>query len=183
MTAQCGVGPQAGLVVVTGTGFSPGRVDLTVDGRRGELGPHAVPAGAINGSVPAALKDGSHVVEASAGSVHAAAQFTTPCGGTSPQPGPAPPLNPELEDVLDILQLQFSFLFERQHDAVNAVERDLHAPTEESFGRKAVKAIETLALTALYGAGARRPDPTTHRQRGAEELVGRRARAPEDPGD
>ena len=73
-----------------------------------------------------------------------------------PQPDPLPQFNAELEDMLNMLQLQFRFLFERQHDALNAVERDLNVPpdAEQSLGSKIVNGILTLSLYALYGGSA-----------------------------
>jgi peptidoglycan hydrolase-like protein with peptidoglycan-binding domain len=98
LTTQCGSGPNAGTVVVTGSGFPPGRVDLAVDGTAANSA-LADADGNVAGSVPSSLKDGSHVVQAQGGSAHAAALFSTPCG-VVPPPRPAQP-----HDGVDVEQL------------------------------------------------------------------------------
>lgn len=131
VTTQCGTAQQAGTVVVTGTGFPPGRVDLTFDGTGGNS-TLADATGFFSGGVPPNLKDGPHVVEAASGSVHGAAQFTTPCGA-SPGPTPAPG-SEELETVLNRISIAYQLLLTRERDGALALCRDLssldvpHAP-------------------------------------------------------
>ena len=150
VTAQCGTDQQAGSVVVTGAGFPPGPVNLSVDGAAGNSA-LADDKGNFTGSVPSNLKDGSHVVEATAGGVHQFAQFTTPCGA---QPGPTPtPGSEELETVLNRISIAYQLLLTRQRDGALALCRDLsnldipQAPA----GVKVLIAILTGLVSFEYG--------------------------------
>lgn len=154
VTAQCGQDKQAGTVVVTGSGFPPGEVDLAVDGVAG----NAALAGddkTFTGSVSANLKDGSHVVKATSGAVQGFAQFTTPCGGQVP-PTPVPPtVNSELETVLDRIEVAYQLMITRERDGVQAVIRDL-TPLDIADPSLAITVLRGLlqgTLTFLYGAG------------------------------
>lgn len=85
-------------------------------------------------------------------------------GPVPPKPTPTPPtpkppdpsqFNPELEDVLNELQLQFGFVFQRQHDAIDAVERDLSVPEANVLAPgNIVKGVLTVLFTSLYGFSA-----------------------------
>jgi peptidoglycan hydrolase-like protein with peptidoglycan-binding domain len=144
LTAACGTDQQAGKVVVTGTGFPPGSVDLIVD-RAGGNSAIADAKGNFSGSVPSNLKDGSHVVEASAGSVRQSAQFTTPCGAPpGPKPGPG---NEELETVLNRIGIAYQLLLTRERDGVLALCRDL--TNLDKPGASAAVEVLTVILTGL----------------------------------
>ncbi|MBV9301595.1 MAG: DUF4157 domain-containing protein [Acidobacteriaceae bacterium] len=150
LAAQCGTAEQADKVIVSGTGFPPGFVNLLVDGAGGNSA--LVNAnGALTGSVPAKLKDGSHVVEAVAGSVHAATQFTTPCGG--PQPTPVDPSVVTQNEL--IVLTKYQFLGQTERDATEDAIRDLKGkidPTPVPWGRALAEVIGETAIQFVYGA-------------------------------
>lgn len=150
LTAQCGKDQQSGSIAVTGTGFPPGRVDLTVDGAGGNSA-LADASGVIAGTVSSKLKDGSHVVEATAGGVHGAAQFTTPCGSAPPQPVPA---NPAVTTAELLVLAKFEFMHETQRDATEDAIKDLQ-PLDKVEAPLVVQILENVVATYLqfeYGA-------------------------------
>ena len=168
VTAQCGQGAQAGTVIVNGSGFPPGEVDLAVDG----VARAAALAGADK-TFTANLKDdgNSHVVKATSGSVQQSAQFG--CGGQGPTPTP---LNPELETVLDRIEVAYQLMITRERDGVQAVVRDL-TPLDipdPSLATTVLRGLLQGSLTALYGASegllreavnkATKNDPTASHQ-------------------
>jgi len=143
VTAQCGQGQQAGTVIVTGSGFPPGEVDLAVDGIAG----NAALAGAdktFTGSVSANLKDGSHVVKATSGSIQGLAQFTTPCGA-APQPTPS---NQQVTTAELLVLAKFEFMHETQRDATEDAIKDLQ-PLDKDKVPLIVQILEMVATTYL----------------------------------
>jgi hypothetical protein len=159
LAAQCGTGPQAGLVLVSGGGFNPGdRVELDVDGTAANS--VLVQAnGAINGTVSASsLKDGSHVVTTKAGGTQAAAQFDTPCGGQVP-PGPQPDPNVVTQNELLVLT-EYQFLGETEKDAIEDAIRDLNGtleqnkldPTPVPWGKALANIVGETVIQFIYGA-------------------------------
>jgi peptidoglycan hydrolase-like protein with peptidoglycan-binding domain len=149
LVAQCATGQQADQVIVSGTGFPPGAVNLLVDGAGGNSA-IADASGAVAGSVPAKLKDGSHVVEATAGAVHGFAQFTTPC---APQPTPVDP-NLVTQNELLVL-IKYQFLGQKERDAVEDAIKDLKGnldPTPVSWGKALAETIGLAITQFVYGA-------------------------------
>jgi peptidoglycan hydrolase-like protein with peptidoglycan-binding domain len=148
LSAQCGSGPQAGTIVVAGTGFPDGRVDLTVDGTAGNSALSA--GGNLSGSVPGNLKDGSHVVEANAGATHAAAQFTTPCGGVVP---PQPDPDPLVRASALLVMAKYQFMYETQRDATEDAIKDLQPIQKASvpFLEKVLEGAVATYLQFEYG--------------------------------
>ena len=91
LSAACGKDAAGNaIVVVNGSGFPPGPVDLLVDNTPGNSA-LAGPDKTFVGAVPANLKDGSHTVLAKSGAVSKAAAFSTPC---SPSIQPTPTTDP-----------------------------------------------------------------------------------------
>ena len=122
LNAQCGSGQQTDRIIVSGSGFPPGEVELAVD-RVGGNSAIADSNGFVSGSVPAQLKDGSHVVKATAGGVEGTAEFTTPCGGQSP---PLP--DPKLVTQNELLVLtKYQFMEQTERDATEDAIRDLRS--------------------------------------------------------
>jgi peptidoglycan hydrolase-like protein with peptidoglycan-binding domain len=148
LDARCGADLQAGTLVVTGTGFPPGKVELSVDSIAGNAA-LADAAGALKGSVSADLKAGSHVVEASAGDVKAAAQFSTPCGGSGP------PVDPELVTQDELLVLaRYQFVGQTERDATEDAIRDLKGqldPTPVPWQRALAETVALALLQFVYG--------------------------------
>ena len=150
VTAQCGQNQQAGSVIVTGSGFPPGKVDLTVEDKRNS----AVADGKGNfiGSVTADLDKGSHAVTARSGSVQGFAQFTTPCRAQPPTPVPG---NEELETVLNLISIAYQLLLTRERDGLLALCRDLTPLDQPEASATAQVLISILIglVSFLYGFG------------------------------
>jgi hypothetical protein len=152
--AQCGQDPQSGrmLVIVTGTGFPPGRIDLTIEGQGG-FSTRAETDGKFSGSVPppANLGAGSHVVEATGGGVHGVSNpVTTPCGQAPPQPT----VDPGVTASELLVLAKFQFMHETQRDATEDAIKDLQ-PLDKVRLPFIVQVLETVATAYIqfeYGA-------------------------------
>jgi Putative peptidoglycan binding domain len=144
VTTQCGQGQATNTVVVTGTGFTAGPVKLTVNGADSN-GALADATGKFTGGVPSELKDGTHTVEASGGGSHAAAQFTTPCGG-----GHSTPVDPNLVTQNELMVLtKYQFMGQTERDATEDAFRDLKGKLDQTPVSWLVSLAEIVLGTAI----------------------------------
>ena len=153
--AKCGPDPQSGKVVVKveGGGFpSNSEVDLTVDGAGGNAA-LSDKDGTFSGSVPADLKDGSHVVKAKSGSVEGLAQFSTPCRVSPPPPTPVDPGVVTQNELLVLTKYQFQGQVKRDatEDAIRDLQSDLD-PAPVPFFRKLLEGVLMAETQFVYGA-------------------------------